>query len=1064
MRLFCLALVSAAFAAAAPCDAVALTPLPAWSLRALATPTQVSPSKGGNVVVLAVNAGSSATAEGPITLTDRVPGGLGIEIASATLERTPIPNEPVGECTVTAEVARCIYTGQPLKPHDTDGLQMSVSLIATASAGSATSTATVSGGGAAEQTTTTTVAVGEATGFGLQDFVFEDDDSHGLAETQAGSHPYSVTVGLDLNSIWNPEPFSTTLVPAEAAKSVVTELPLGLIGNPQSAAKCPQYLLRKENGIHCPAASVVGSVLFSGAALAYRYSKPHREEELEPSPIFDVVPEKGYPAEFAFNVFGETAFIYATVNHDRNGYVVKATVPAVPTAAVIRGVELTFFGDPAQEDGEATPSAALFTNPTNCSSPGEATMEVDSWLEPHDVVAAHQSLPVATGCNLLQFNPRLNVTPETTKADTPTGVRVDLQVPQNEDPEGLAPPDVKEATVTFPAGLTLSPPAANGLRGCRESGPEGINLYAEAPINPGEPEGLRRLVPGSCPAASRIGKVKIATPVLTEPLEGSVYLAEPRCGGAAQPGCTEADAADGDLFGIYIEAEGSGVNIKLPGKVTVDPATGQVTTTVSEAPQLPFSDFELTLTGGPYAPLANPQTCGAARTLGEVVPWSTPETATAFPVTEFDVDADGADGGCPATTPFSPSLTAGVTEPRAAASTSFTLTVARGDGQQNLGRISSVLPAGLVGMISQVPLCEEPQAAAGTCAASSQIGTASVASGSGPDPLWLGGRVYLTSGFDGAPFGMDFVVPAVAGPFNLGNVVVRAAVSVDRNTGVVSVASAPLPQKIDGVPFRLKSLNVDIDRPGFIRTPTNCSAMSVQATISSADGAAVHDASPFAVGGCASLPFKPSFAAATSAKVSRLNGTSLKVTVGFPSGAQANIASVKVVLPKQLPSRDSTLKLACRQATFEADPAACPKGSVVGTAIAHTPVLPVPLTGSAYFVSHGSEAFPDLVLVLTGDGVRIDLTGKTFIHKGITSSTFATVPDVPVSSFALMLPAGPHSALGGFGNLCKGALRMPTKIVGQNGAIVEQDTTIKVSSCPRKVTKRKQVRKARRRR
>jgi hypothetical protein len=1052
-------MAGACLAAATPGTANAAEPAPAWSLRAVTTPTRVSSAKGGNIVVLAINAGNAATASETVTLRDTLPAGGGMEIASATLERTPVPDEPVGECTVTAETATCVYEGEPLKAHFTDALEMNVHVVATAASGSTTTTASVSGGGAPERTATSKVEVGEPAGFGLQNFSFEDLNEEGAPEAQAGSHPYSLAVGLDLNSIWNPAPFSSGLLPAEPAKSVVTELPIGLIGNPQAAAKCPQYLLRRENGIHCPTASIVGSVLFGGAIQSYRYSKPLRAEELEPSPIFDVTPEKGYPAEFAFNVFGETAFIYATVNHTSAGYVVKATVPAVPTAAVIRGVELAFFGDPAAEDGEAVVPAPLFTNPTNCASAGEAVMTVNSWLEPHTYVTKRQSLPTATGCNLLHFAPKMQVRPETTQVDTPTGMTVDLAVPQNEDPEGLATPDVKQAKVTFPLGVTVSPPAANGLRGCQESGPEGIDLYAEGPVDASEPDGPQTLVHGNCPPASRIGKVKITTPVLPEPLEGSVYLAQPKCGGAGQAGCTEADAADGSLFSIYIEAEGSGVNIKLPASVSVDPTTGRISTTVSEAPQLPFSDFQLTLTGGPYAPVANPQTCGAATTEGEVVPWSTPATATASLASYFDVDSNGAGGACPATAHFAPSFTAGVVESHAASSTDFTLTVGRTDGQQDLGQVSTVLAPGLVGMISQVPLCQEPQAAAGTCSSASQIGTTDVASGSGSDPLWLGGTVYMTSGYKGAPFGMDFVVPAVAGPFNLGDVVVRATVNVDPNTGVVSVSSDPLPQKIDGVPFRLKVLNVDIDRTGFIRTPTNCSALSVQGTISSVAGTAVSVSNPFAVGGCASLPFKPSFTAATKAETSRLNGASFNVKVAFPAGAEANIKSVKVILPKQLPSRQSTLKLACRAAVFDANPANCPAGSVVGTATAHTPVLPVALTGPAYFVSNGSEAFPDLILALQGDGVRIDLTGHTLIRKGITSSTFATVPDVPVSSFALNLPQSPHSALGAYGSLCKNALHMPTTIVGQNGATIEQTTNIKVSGCPKHRKKPKSKKK-----
>jgi hypothetical protein len=174
-----------------------------------------------------------------------------------------------------------------------------------------------------------------------------------------------------------------------------------------------------------------------------------------------------------------------------------------------------------------------------------------------------------------------------------------------------------------------------------------------------------------------------------------------------------------------------------------------------------------------------------------------------------------------------------------------------------------------------------------------------------------------------------------------------------------------------------------------------------------------------------------------------------------PQGTQANIARVKVSLPKQLPSRLTTLQKACTAATFDANPANCPSPSRIGTATATTPVLPVPLSGPVYFVSHGGEAFPDLVIVLQGYGVTVDLTGTTFISKaGITSTTFKTVPDVPVGTFELKLPQGKYSALAANGNLCNTKLKMPTAFIAQDGTEIHQSTPIGVTGCAKHKAKK----------
>jgi hypothetical protein len=404
--------------------------------------------------------------------------------------------------------------------------------------------------------------------------------------------------------------------------------------------------------------------------------------------------------------------------------------------------------------------------------------------------------------------------------------------------------------------------------------------------------------------------------------------------------------------------------------------------------------------------------------------------------------------GCPSPLPFSLSQST-VDQPSTAGAfgnTSYTFNLARADGQQYLSKVTTVLPAGLVGAIPAVALCREPQAQSGECGPASQIGTATVAVGAGPEPYPFSGPVYLTGPYGGAPFGLSIPVTAVAGPFNFGRIMTRSAISVDPHTGRVIATSSSLPTIVKGVPVRLKSVSVLVNRPNFLYNPTNCGALATETTLTSTFGTPQSLSSPFAVTNCTALAFNPSFTASTSANASKANGAGLQVNVTQPAH-QANIRSVVTQLPLQLPARLTTLQQACPEATYTANPFSCPAGSNVGTATVTTPVLPGVLSGPAYLVSHGGAAFPDLDLLLEGSGVRVILVGNTNIKGGVTTSTFATLPDVAASSFSLTLPMGPHSALAAYGNLCAEELVMPTTITAQSGAQIKQSTRISVAGC-----------------
>jgi hypothetical protein len=602
------------------------------------------------------------------------------------------------------------------------------------------------------------------------------------------------------------------------------------------------------------------------------------------------------------------------------------------------------------------------------------------------------------------------------------------------------------------------------------------------------PDALEGLVPGVnfCPDGSKVGIVKIKTPLLEHELEGAVYLARQE----ANP--------FGSLFAMYLMVEDpiSGSTIKLTGEVRLCQAAGevidgmscqglgQIITTFKNTPDGPFEELQLHFFGGERSPLATPTRCGTYTTQASFVPWdgNGPVNTTST----FQIEHGPGGGPCPGTPlPFNPSVTGGATNIQAGAFSPLTVSVNRKDGEQNLKSLVAKLPPGLLGVLTGVELCPEPQANEGLCGEASKVGEATISVGVGNQPYTVtGGKFYLTGPYNGhggctvgeagcAPFGLAFEVPAKAGPFDLEDtkhnhptcdcVLVRGKIELDPLTSAITIVSNPpgspdsIPTSIEGIPLEIQHVNATTTRGNFQFNPTNCEKMSLVGTVQLNEGGSSTITTPFQVTNCAALGFAPKFAVSTSAKTSRLDGASLNVKLTYPSapfGSQANVRQVKVELPRQLPSRLPTLQKACTAAQFGANPAGCPPASIVGYAKAITPLLPVPLEGPAYFVSNGSAAFPNLIMVLQGYGVTIDLVGDTFISKaGITSSTFNAVPDAPISSFELNLPAGKYSALAGLGNLCKQKLTMPTEFTAQNGATHNQTTKIAVTGCGKAKTK-----------
>ncbi|MGA7704425.1 MAG: hypothetical protein WB998_05960 [Solirubrobacteraceae bacterium] len=929
--------------------------------------------------------------------------------------------------------------------------------------------------------------------------------------TQAGGHPWGLTVA---GTVTSETTASGVVVPTRDPKDIVVDLPPGLLGDPQAVPRCPLTAVLSK-GTPCPASTQVGEAVLhvfgTGSVLDHDLI----------GPIVNVTPEGGQSAEFVVeNVTHIPFLLTAHLVHTAQGYGFTVVSDEIPTTVSLTGFELTFWGVPA--DPSHDPVRGLFcdggVNPRDCeytqygganpgrqsgglssdlplvpfltlgsdcaAGPQTASMRADSWEEPgravgngvyEGYVSKEATMPGLTGCDLLQFDPSIEAQPDTLLADEPVGLGVNIKVPQVEAPETPATPHLRDAVVTLPEGMSVSPGVVDGIEACSESGPEGINFEGPESEEVG-PNGELQLAAGHCPDASIVGTAEAETALLPGPVKGHVYLARPDCGGAGQAACSAHDAQDGGLYQLYLELGGTGaladtgINIKVRGKVEANPATGQLTTRFENNPQAPFSELRIRLNGGPRAPLDTPAVCGPATTTADFTPWSAPGTTPEGLVTGGTSDATPSSSfevqGCSGAPGLKPGFSAGMVTPQAGQFSAFTLNLSRQDREQYLSGIQIHTPPGLLGMLSSVPLCGEPQAAQGTCPESSKIGTTKVASGAGSHPFEIGGNVYLTTGYKGAPFGLSIVTNAIAGPFNLGLVIVRAQIDVDPQTSQLTVTSDPLPQIVFGVPLRLQRVTVNIDRPGFMFNPTNCEAHQISAVISGNQNATASVSSPFAVGGCKSLAFKPKFAVSTNGNTTRAKGASLDVKLSYPAGSvgsEANIARVKVSLPKLLPSQLKTLQHACPAATFDVNPADCSAASVVGIVKASTPLLPVGLSGPVYFVSHGGEAFPSLIVVLQGDGVRVNLTGATFISKtGVTSSTFKTIPDVPVNSFELYLPQGKYPALAANGNLCseQKKLLMPTEIVAQNGLILHQSTKIQVSGCKTAKVKAKRAHKA----
>jgi hypothetical protein len=925
-----------------------------------------------------------------------------------------------------------------------------------------------------------TAAVARAAGFGFAGVDGQVVDQSGGPFTRAGGHPYAVQVQLRLNHHLDTNP--TDLFPLFGGgqvpdggnpKDVIGQLPPGLVGNPTGLAQCTSLQLAGGGPVNplavgsaptCPLDSQVGVI-----TLYTQATNPGFILWQGTFPIYNMVPRPSVPASFGFQVEGTPVVLDATVRSDGD-YGLNIEARDIPEAFHVWGMDVTFWGVPTDPSHDAQrcdlggfgfqtvcdvphasglPATALVRLPTRCTPAGtglETTFSMDSWENPGTFTTASffTHLPPnfpdpvgpqqgPTACDSVPFTPTFTATPIGPKqAATPTAFRFTLTLPQSDDPTSTGEGDVRKVSVTLPEGVRVSPPSAQGLGGCA---PSQIGLLGTGFADP-NPIRFSK-VPATCPDSSKLGTVLLDTPLLPKPLSGAIYLATPD------------DNPFHSLLALYLVVDGPGFTLKLPGRVSADASTGQLTATFDNNPQLPFSSLQLDFAGGPRAALVTPPSCGSYTTHALISSWS---GSTVASDSTFALDR-GPDGSPCAPQGFSPSFTAGTEDTTAAGETSFALLLSRSDSDQELGSVGVDMPGGLLGKIANAVLCADAQANAGTCGGGSKVGNVKVSAGAGSNPFWItNGRAYLTGPYHAAPFGLSMVVPAVAGPFNLGNVVVRSRILIDRHTAALKVISDPLPTILQGIPLDVRDVRVEIDRPHFIVNPTSCVEKHVFGTITSVLGAVAHASSRFQVRDCVNLPFAPKMLLSVGGRGHTGAGVSTRFTTTLTqTPGQANLRAVTVTLPTTLNALLAVLNRACTQAQFAANHCG---GARAGSAVAVTPLLRDPLRGSVFFVRNPHRLLPDLVVALRGQ-VDIDLVGKVGVNPRTNQLTtkFDTIPDTAIKKFVLRLVAGANGPLGTTTNLCSRKARRATASVGfrgQNGKVVNVRQRLHVLGCPRR--------------
>jgi hypothetical protein len=918
------------------------------------------------------------------------------------------------------------------------------------------------------------IAASGASAFEVTDFDGLLTNKDGSAATRAGSHPFQITAGFHVNTVERP---NGEIVPEESTKGIEVELPPGLIGDPTALPKCSLEDLEGAGSLsECPADTQVGVATVRFGLLGLVNDSNFN--------LFNLQPRPGVPAEFGFNFLSVPILLKARLRTGAD-YGLNLELSNAPQGLALVGSKLTFWGvpgDPAhtRERGfdkggfdcssphsdaascnhEVDPPIRPFlTMPATCpEAPLETTLHLDTWQHPgldhsltflsHDG-GAPPSPVVVDGCAdpRSTLRPTLTIKPTTSEARSASGLEVDLQLPQKAVPPAvsdlypdsdsdaaIAAPPLHTAVVRLPTGLTLNPAVASGLSACANA-----EIELEGPG------------PGRCPEGAKIGAAEVHTPLLDHPLEGGIYIARQR------------ENKFGSLLAVYIAlTDPTGVVVKLAGRVDVNAATGQLTARFDDTPQLPFSELRLDFFGGNGGAFITPEACGTFEGKGEFSSWSAVDPA--HPTAEETTTATASfaiDRGCGAAG-FTPALSAGTASAAAGQYSPLLVRVSRADGTQQLSSVAARFPKGLLAKLAGIPYCPDAtlasvstaegagaaELAAPSCPQQSQVGTVSVGAGAG-SPLFVNsGKVYLAGPYKGAPLSLGVIVPALAGPFDLGNVAVRVALRVDPEGAQITAVSDPLPTILHGIPLDIRSLSLDVNRSQFIVTPTNCTPSSVDATVASVGGATASLSQRFQMGGCDRLAFKPKLSLRLHGGVKRAALPALRAVLTDPAGPGfANPASAAVTLPVGQILEQAHLKSVCTQVQFAAGQ--CPPTSVYGFAKAVSPLLDQPLEGPVYLRANGgARPLPDLVADLNGQ-IRVDVVGVIDSPHQRLRTRFLNIPDAPVSQFSLSFKGAAKGLLVNSTPLCGRTNKATAKLAAQNGA-AESSLPVVANDCKKK--------------
>jgi hypothetical protein len=856
---------------------------------------------------------------------------------------------------------------------------------------------------------------------------------------EAGSHPYALTTEIAVKT--ELDSGSGKVVPVEEMKDLEIAFPPGLVGNPTAVPQCPTpVFLAGKNG-ECEPASAIG-------VAEVEFGEPGKTAEF---PIYNLEPTLGTAAKVGFIVEDRAPVtIEIGLNPDSPNNV-EAHATNVSQALFFFRARTTIWGNPADPvhdeergicllEGGSCESGleeeiAFLTLPASCDSNLPFHFEADSWQSPGTWVTKEAQAGTPEDCPGLEFEPEIAAAPTTTEAASASGLdfEIGFDDPGLVEPDGRSQATIKKAVVTLPEGMVLNPGAADGLGSCSQAQFNEESLQAEP----------------ACPAASKVGEVEVETPLLEGRIQkGSIYVATPY------------ENPFGTLLALYmvIREPELGILVKLPGKVVPDPATGQLTTTFGEAPfaipQVPFSEFRFHFKEGPRAPLSTPPTCATHTISATFTPSSGNESViktTSFATTQGP-------GGSPCQAgfqPFNPGLEAGSAVPTAGAFSPFYMRLTRGAGQQELTSLAAILPPGVTGKIAGLGRCSQAALEAArarpgqleislpSCPADSRLGTIQSGAGASGALTYVGGSLYLAGPHNGAPLSLAAIVPAVAGPFDLGTVVVQQGLDLNPSSGEVEVSGAPgsIPRILQGIPLNLRDLRVSVDRPNFTLNPTDCDPFATRATLQGSGGASASPTAPYRVTDCAALGFKPKLVIKMKGATKR-TGNPAVTAIATPRPGDANIAGTTVLLPKSQFIDNSHINNPCTRVQFAVD--ACPKGSVLGTARAFTPLLDSPLEGNVYFRSNGGEReLPDIVADLRGQ-FRIILVGFVDSKRGRTRTRFLGVPDAPVSKFVLKLAGGKRGLLENSEDLCAKKQLAKLTMNAQNGRRLIKNQAIQI--------------------